>query len=99
MKKIEQEASFELPRKILAGLLNKGQFFQDIFAEQPTPNKIQFGHVCENPREWEQRFEERDLETNRHQGKVRWGDQNGAYGEHYWDLNHAGVNDEEHEER
>lgn len=22
--------------------------------------------------------------------QVRWGDTNGAYGEHYWDLNHAG---------
>ncbi|XP_045764402.1 uncharacterized protein LOC123866766 [Maniola jurtina] len=23
-------------------------------------------------------------------GKVRWGDKKGGYGEHYWDLNHAG---------
>lgn len=28
--------------------------------------------------------------------QVRWGDKNGGYGEHYWDLNHAGhANDRE----
>lgn len=31
---------------------------------------IQFGHVCENPHEWEQRFEKRDFNQNLYQGKV-----------------------------
>ena len=31
---------------------------------------IQFGHVCENPTEWEQRFEQRDFNENNYQGKV-----------------------------
>lgn len=38
--------------------------------EEIAPRAIQFGHVCENPKEWEQRFEERDYEKNRHLGKV-----------------------------
>ena len=32
---------------------------------------IQFGHVCENPNEWEQRYEQRDFKNNHHKGKVR----------------------------
>jgi hypothetical protein len=31
---------------------------------------IQFGHVCENPNEWEQRFEQRNFNENHFQGKV-----------------------------
>ncbi|XP_046589273.1 uncharacterized protein LOC107220076 [Neodiprion lecontei] len=95
MDAVQKGAAVEMPRNAIAYLLQKGQFFQDIFSEQPTPNKIEFGHVCENPREWEQRFEQKDLKNNRHQGKVRWGNTNGGYGEHYWDLNHAGGTSEE----
>lgn len=43
---------------------------RDIIFEQSAPNVIQFGHVCENPTEWEQRFEQKDFGTNRHSGKV-----------------------------
>ncbi|XP_015604822.1 uncharacterized protein LOC107272309 [Cephus cinctus] len=88
MKTVEMETLVEPSRKILADIVQKGQFFQDIFAENVAPLKIQFGHVCENPNEWEQRFEQKDFEKNHHQGKVRWGNRNGGYGEHYWDLNH-----------
>lgn len=28
--------------------------------------------------------------------QVRWGDKKGGYGEHYWDLNHAGHTDDHH---
>ncbi|XP_012272386.1 uncharacterized protein LOC105695424 [Orussus abietinus] len=89
VKTIEIEPEAEVPRKVMADLLRKDQFFQDIFFEHSAPFKVQFGHVCENPKEWEQRFERRDFELNHHQGKVLWGDKDGAYGEHYWDLNHG----------
>ncbi|XP_072745598.1 uncharacterized protein [Anoplolepis gracilipes] len=65
-----------------------GQYFQDIFSEHLAPFKIEFGHVCENPNEWEQRFEQKDFDNNRHRGKIKWGNKNGNYGEQYWDLNH-----------
>nr|XP_012145853.1 PREDICTED: uncharacterized protein LOC105663155 isoform X2 [Megachile rotundata] len=66
----------------------KKQLFQDIFMEHQKNDKLQFGYVCENPMQWEQRFEEKDLSENRHRGKVKWGNVDGSYGEHYWDLNH-----------
>lgn len=56
--------------------------------EDQKDDKLQFGYVCENPIQWEQRFEEKDLSNNRHRGKVKWGDMDGNYGEHYWDINH-----------
>lgn len=37
---------------------------------QLTPDEIEFGHVCENPDEWEQRFEKINLAEHKHQGKV-----------------------------
>lgn len=69
-------------------LLKKGKFFRDLFSEQLSEHEIEFGHVCENPNEWEQRFERKDMGKNSYQGKVKWGNKNGDYGEHYWDLNH-----------
>lgn len=39
--------------------------------EDQKDDKLQFGYVCENPVQWEQRFEEKDLSNNRHRGKVR----------------------------
>ncbi|XP_068967463.1 uncharacterized protein [Bombus flavifrons] len=66
----------------------KKQLFQDIFTEHQKDDKLQFGYVCENPVQWEQRFEEKDLPNNRHRGKVKWANIDGSYGEHYWDLNH-----------
>ncbi|XP_051168200.1 uncharacterized protein LOC127285992 [Leptopilina boulardi] len=78
----EDISETEVPSRILF----KRQFFQDIFSDHLAPLLFQFGHVCENPTEWEQRFEQKDFENNRHQGKVLWGNANGNYGEHYWDL-------------
>lgn len=69
-------------------LLKKGQLFRDIFSEKVSLHELLFGHVCENPNEWEQRFERKDMEKNSYQGKIKWGKKNGDYGEHYWDLNH-----------
>ncbi|XP_043473190.1 uncharacterized protein LOC122505552 [Leptopilina heterotoma] len=75
-----------LEAKVPKQILHKSQFFQDLFYEHLAPLLFQFGHACENPTEYEQRFEQRDFENNRHHGKVLWGNANGNYGEHYWDL-------------
>ncbi|XP_050683594.1 suppressor of Mek1 isoform X2 [Leptidea sinapis] len=71
----------------------QAKFFQDFFSVQLSPYKIEFGHVCEDPNSWEQRYEKKDYKNHRDMGKVRWGDKKGGYGEHYWDLNHAGHTD------
>ncbi|KAJ8732544.1 hypothetical protein PYW07_015143 [Mythimna separata] len=71
----------------------QAKFFQDFFSVQLSPYKIEFGHVCEDPNTWEQRYEKKDFKNHRDMGKVRWGDKKGGYGEHYWDLNHAGNTD------
>ncbi|XP_057334474.1 uncharacterized protein LOC130673470, partial [Microplitis mediator] len=67
---------------------NNQNYFQDIFMEHSKPLELEFGHVFETPSKWEQRFEKNDIENKRFQGKVRWGNNEGSYGEHYWDLNH-----------
>jgi len=43
---------------------------RDIFSEHLAPLKLEFGYVCENPIEWEQRFERKDFDNNRFSGKV-----------------------------
>ncbi|KAJ1522925.1 hypothetical protein ONE63_002064 [Megalurothrips usitatus] len=73
-----------------AAMHGHGKFFQDFYSLQYGPRQIEFGHVCEDPDEWEQRFERKDLDKEHHQGQVRWGDKHGGYGEHYWDYNHGG---------
>lgn len=45
--------------------------YRDFFTEMLAPHKIQFGHVCETPDDWEQRFERKDFKENKHQGKVK----------------------------
>jgi len=37
---------------------------------QSGPDQIEFGHVCEDPHVWEQRYEKKDLAKQRHQGQV-----------------------------
>ncbi|KAL0266355.1 UNVERIFIED_CONTAM: hypothetical protein PYX00_008925 [Menopon gallinae] len=69
---------------------SKENYFQEIYMLQSAPKQIEFGHVYENPNEWEQRYEKKDFDRNRHQGKVRWADKKGGHGEHYWDYNHSG---------
>ncbi|CAH2075071.1 unnamed protein product, partial [Iphiclides podalirius] len=78
------------PPKNPATVEAQAKFFQDFFSVQLSPYKIEFGHVCEDPNTWEQRYERKDYKNHRDMGKVRWGDKKGGYGEHYWDLNHAG---------
>lgn len=38
--------------------------------EQLTPHQIDFGHLSENPNGWEERYERKNLKTQRYQGKV-----------------------------
>ncbi|KAJ8915104.1 hypothetical protein NQ315_000356 [Exocentrus adspersus] len=72
------------------------KYFQDIYMAMEKPNELQFGHVAENPNNWEQRFEKINLDSLQRQGKVRWGDKDGGYGEHYWDYNHGGHDGDHH---
>ncbi|RLU17465.1 hypothetical protein DMN91_009700 [Ooceraea biroi] len=60
----------ETSRQEMADVLSIGQYFQDIFSEHLEPLKIEFGHVYENPSEWEQKFERKDFDNNRYSGKV-----------------------------
>ncbi|RVE47066.1 hypothetical protein evm_008250 [Chilo suppressalis] len=82
--------SVKAPPKTPSTVEAQAKFFQDFFSVQLSPYKIEFGHVCEDPNTWEQRYEKKDYKNHRDMGKVRWGDKKGGYGEHYWDLNHAG---------
>jgi hypothetical protein len=43
---------------------------RDFFMLQSGPYQIEFGHVCEDPHEWQQRYEKKDLAKQRHQGQV-----------------------------
>ncbi|KAF4524735.1 hypothetical protein B566_EDAN013803 [Ephemera danica] len=45
-----------------------GKFFHDIFVHWKAPDHVEFGHISESPKDWEQRFEKR--KGHRHQGKV-----------------------------
>jgi hypothetical protein len=47
--------------------------FRDLFVDKASPLEIEFGHISETPKGWEERFERQnhDHKVNRHQGKVR----------------------------
>uniref|UniRef100_A0A182PJY7 Secreted protein n=1 Tax=Anopheles epiroticus TaxID=199890 RepID=A0A182PJY7_9DIPT len=64
------------------------QYFQDTFQFQKSPLELEFGHLFESNDGWEERYERQDHQNHRHQGKVKWADKKGGFGEHYWDLNH-----------
>ncbi|XP_031633251.1 uncharacterized protein LOC116347019 [Contarinia nasturtii] len=66
----------------------KVKYFQDTLTEQLTPHEIDTGHLSENPDGWEERYERKNLKSQRFQGKMKWGDRKGNFGEHYYDLNH-----------
>lgn len=46
---------------------------RDLFVEKKSPLEIEFGHISETPKGWEERYEKQnhDQKANRHQGKVR----------------------------
>lgn len=43
---------------------------RDTFTEQLTPHQIDVGHLSENPAGWEERYERKNLKSQRFQGKV-----------------------------
>lgn len=43
---------------------------RDFYSLQYGPRQVEFGHVCEDPNEWEQRFERKDMDKAHHQGQV-----------------------------
>lgn len=45
--------------------------YRDFFSVQLSPYKIEFGHVCEDPNTWEQRYEKKDFKNHRDMGKVK----------------------------
>ncbi|KAF6204967.1 hypothetical protein GE061_019134 [Apolygus lucorum] len=47
-----------------------GKYFMDTIWEKPSPDLLEFGHVCEDPHNWEQRFERLHLKDNRRQGQL-----------------------------
>lgn len=44
--------------------------FRDLFVEKKSPLEIEFGHISETPKGWEERYERQNHKENRHQGKV-----------------------------
>ncbi|XP_003240562.1 uncharacterized protein LOC100575185 [Acyrthosiphon pisum] len=75
----------------------ENKHFMDVYSLQSGPQQLEFGHVFEDPNVWEQRYEKKDFDAQRYQGKVKWGDKDGSYGEQYWDLNHGGGGSNENE--
>lgn len=45
-------------------------FVRDVYSVQTGPKQVEFGHVFEDPDKWEQRYEKKDHENKRFQGKV-----------------------------
>lgn len=46
--------------------------FRDVYSLQSGPQQLEFGHVFEDPNVWEQRYEKKDFDAQRYQGKVSW---------------------------
>ncbi|GBP09312.1 hypothetical protein EVAR_5750_1 [Eumeta japonica] len=62
----------------------------------PTSEDYDQGHRQGTERHFTERHERSRPTTGLFSAKVRWGDKQGGYGEHYWDLNHAGAGDDGH---
>lgn len=45
-------------------------YYRDVYSLQSGPQQLEFGHVFEDPSVWEQRYEKKDFDTQRYQGKV-----------------------------
>lgn len=44
--------------------------YRDVYSLQSGPQQLEFGHVFEDPNVWEQRYEKKDFDAQRYQGKV-----------------------------
>lgn len=45
-------------------------YLRDVYSLQSGPQQLEFGHVFEDPNVWEQRYEKKDFDAQRYQGKV-----------------------------
>lgn len=43
---------------------------RDIYVEQLTPHQIDLGHLSESPSGWEERYERKNMKSQRYLGKV-----------------------------
>jgi hypothetical protein len=61
------------PQKLTKAVLQNRWclLYRDFFSVQLSPYKIEFGHVCEDPHSWEQRYEKKDYKNHRDMGKVQ----------------------------
>ncbi|XP_053602850.1 uncharacterized protein LOC128670862 isoform X2 [Plodia interpunctella] len=66
----------------------QAKFFQ--YRHLPTSEDFDQGHRLGSDRHFTERHERSRPSAGLFSAKVRWGDKKGGYGEHYWDLNHAG---------
>ncbi|CAG5058650.1 unnamed protein product [Parnassius apollo] len=66
----------------------QAKFFQ--YRHLPSHEDYDQGHRLGSARHFTERHERSRPSTGLFSAKVRWGDKKGGYGEHYWDLNHAG---------
>ncbi|XP_075970245.1 uncharacterized protein LOC142972818 isoform X2 [Anticarsia gemmatalis] len=66
----------------------QAKFFQ--YRHFPTTEEFNQGHRLGSERHFTERHERARPSEGLFSAKVRWGDKKGGYGEHYWDLNHAG---------
>ncbi|XP_072941016.1 uncharacterized protein [Epargyreus clarus] len=67
----------------------QAKFFQ--YRHFPSAEDYDQGHRLGSDRHFTERHEHARPATGLFSAKVRWGDKKGGYGEHYWDLNHAGY--------
>lgn len=71
-KKLNREMvrSFVNLRTFLSDKKKIKMIIRDTFTEQLTPHQIDVGHLSENPSGWEERYERKNLKSQRFQGKV-----------------------------
>ncbi|XP_069354687.1 uncharacterized protein [Maniola hyperantus] len=84
------------PEKIPSTIETQAKFFQ--YRHLPTSEDFDQGHRLGNDRHFIERHERSRPAAGLFSAKVRWGDKKGGYGEHYWDLNHAGHAGKQEEE-
>ncbi|XP_040575524.1 uncharacterized protein [Lepeophtheirus salmonis] len=60
-------------------------FFQ--YVNVPAPNEYEFGWNRGNAKDYISRYEQ--SKNNKFRSRVRWGNENAGYGEHYYEYNHV----------
>ncbi|CAG9812652.1 unnamed protein product [Phaedon cochleariae] len=83
------ETGFTNPAPVQAAAAHQGsKYFQYIHV--PAKDHVDHGHKMGNEHHFIERHEKEHPHAGEFKTKVRWGDKHGGYGEHYWDYNHAG---------